>query len=226
MNNLILLLKAISVGLITGIILGIPLGPAVIESINRTVSINLRAGMEVAIGAVFADLTYILLINLGFKNLFYKNKYTESLFWIIAGLVLIIIALFSYKKTKKTTSIEKNNKCNKSYKKNKLLNTGFLRGYLITLTNPLTPTLWITLSGTLFMDWYKFGRLYYITFIACILLGMLFWFSMLNLLAYKGLKVLKQKNEGNILSLFLNIIILIIGVGFVVWGLIKFIKIL
>lgn len=226
MNNLILLLKAISVGLITGIILGIPLGPAVIESINRTVAINLKAGMEVAIGAVFADLTYILLINLGFKNLFYKSKYTEPLFWIIAGLILIIIALFSYKKTKKTTCIQKNNGCDGIYTKNKLLHIGFLRGYLITFTNPLTPTLWITLSGTLFMDWYKFGTLYYITFIACILLGMLLWFSILNLLAYKGLKVLKEKKNCNILSVFLNITILIIGIGFVIWGLIKFTKIL
>lgn len=211
MEHLITLLKAIIFGFATGFTVSIPLGPAGIESIKRTISISFKEGFTVSLGALSADFTYLILINCGLSNLLSKNKRTESVFWIVSGFVLLIIGYLSLKEKKHHLM---NTDASKFSKLNSL---PFLSGYLITFSNPLTPTLWITLSGTAIRAWYYVGTVYYYTFIISIVSGMIFWFFLLNFAAYKGKHVFNLTSTNKASSL-LKYLIIIIGAGFVVFG--------
>lgn len=218
MHNFFNILKAIFLGLATGFVVALPLGPAGIESVKRTMSNNLKEGVIVSLGAVTADMTYLLIINCGLSSILSKNKTTESFFWIISGLILCFIG---YKSLNNNKSVPTDTQNKYDLLFSKLSSAPFLAGFAITFTNPMTPSLWITLSGTVIKAW-QFNTLYYYTFILSILVGMISWFLLLNYLAFKGMKILTPSTS-NKTSMVLMLIISAIGVVFVIFGLIKLI---
>lgn len=214
MHNFYNLLKAILSGFFTGLAISIPLGPAGIESVKQTVSKGYRKGISVSLGALTADLTYFILINMGLANLVSKNKRTEALFWIISGVILSIIGYYSvrHKATEETED--------KPLRFSNLDSFPFVTGFLITFSNPMTPSLWLTLSGTVIRAWYYVNTLCYYTFLLFLAAGMVIWFILLNLFALKGLKLLNL-DKSHKTSLFLKLIILFIGIGFIIFGFVK-----
>lgn len=217
MYNLITLIKSVLFGFITGISISIPLGPSAIESINRTLSIGFKDGFLVSLGAIIADLTYLILMNCGLSNLFKLNKKCEGLFWIISGVILLILS-FKYMFYSKNTSNATGDKSKKHSRK-----FPFLSGYILTLCNPMTPALWLGMSGTILMSWKNLGYVYYYTFIISIFIAMIGWFTTLNLFALKGKKIAKS-NTSNKLSRIIDFILLFIGIIFIVLGFIKLSK--
>ena len=218
MHNFFNILKAIFLGLTTGFVVALPLGPAGIESVKRTMSNSLKEGFIVSLGAVAADMAYLLIINCGLSNILSKNNTTEAFFWIISGLILCFISYKSLNRNK-SIPVDSQNKYDQLF--SKLSSAPFLAGFAITFTNPMTPSLWITLSGTVIKAW-QFNTLYYYTFISSILLGMIGWFLLLNYLAFKGMKTLTPSTS-NKTSQFLMLIISVVGVIFVIFGLVKLI---
>lgn len=215
MFSLFSILKAICSGFFTGFVASIPLGPSGLESVNRSISSGFRSGFKVSLGAVFADITYIVLINLGLFNIFVNRPRFEGLFWIVSGLVLMLFTKLS-SKSKNSSNSTLADKLS-SYTSN-----GFLAGFLITFLNPTTPSLWIALSGTVLNLWRIRGRIFFIFSVLSMIIGSITWFCLLNVLASKGFKALKSnyaKNTSNILNYFL----LILGIIFVIWGGYKFI---
>lgn len=214
MLELINILKALIFGFATGLVISVPLGPAGIESVKRTISMGYRVGFVVSLGAISADLAYLLLINAGLSNLLAANKRTEALFWIVAGIILTIIGYVSYKNKKghKSSALS-------FFKNGSLGSMPFLTGFLITFTNPMTPSLWLTLSGTVIRAWYYVDLFSYYTFIFSILLGMIAWFALLNYFALKGKQILKPSS--NKVSFLFEYINLIIGIGFIIFGLFR-----
>ncbi|ERI90513.1 translocator protein, LysE family [Clostridiales bacterium oral taxon 876 str. F0540] len=211
MSQLIVIFKALFLGFATGILLSIPLGPAGIESVKRTVSKGYKQGLIVSLGAISADFTYLFIINAGLSSLLAANKRTESLFWIISGIILSIIGYISIKSHRAASNDMKH------IKTSKLSSMPFLAGFIITFSNPMTPSLWLTLSGTVIRAWYYVSLTAYYIFIFSIILGMVAWFSLLNYLALKGTKVLKP-GHFNATSKLLNYSIVVIGLGFVIFG--------
>lgn len=211
--NLFNILKSLISGYLTGLVISIPLGPSAIESVNRTISSGFKEGFMVSIGAISADMTYLILINYGILNILQRQKKTEALFWLFSGIILLIITRKSYRNNdNKLQDISNNNK-----------KISFLSGYMITLTNPMTLTLWLGLSGTALRAWQYVGKFYYYVFILSILFGMITWFFSLNLLALKGFKMLRNDHSKNV-SKLMNISIYVLGIGFIIFGLIQFIK--
>lgn len=219
MNNFFNIFKAITIGFITGLFISLPLGPAGIESVKRTLSKGLKSGLIVSFGAIAADLAYLVLINFGLKNLITKGSKTEALFWIISGIILIFINIFSVKEKNKSLCISKRSKM----VGDRFYGYGFMTGFLITFTNPLTPSLWFSLSGTVLLKWQKISSTCYYIFISSILLGMLTWFTLLNILALKGQKTISQNSTSKFSNL-LKWIILLLGVIFVILGSLKLIN--
>lgn len=210
MLNLFKLIKALIGGFTTGLIISIPLGPSAMESINRTLSKGIKDGFIVSLGAITADMSYLILINCGLSKLLRYNKTTESLFWIISGFILVLMQYSDLKRIK-TQNITKDTLHN-SYP--------FLSGFLLTFTNPMTPTLWLGLSGTIIKVWSNLGKIYYHSFIFSIFLGMVTWFAGLNYITYKGFKILKN-NDSTKTSTYMKYIILFLGIGFILFGLFK-----
>lgn len=214
MVSVFTIFKAIFFGFFTGFIASIPLGPSGLESISRSISKGFRAGFKVSLGAVSADIVYIIIINLGFLTIFTKNTRIHSLFWIVSGIVLIFSTKISFKSKSLDLKLEKSI--------NKHSSNGFLVGFLITFLNPTTPSLWIALSGTLFNVWKHQGRIFFIFSISSMIIGSITWFCFLNILGSRGLKKLNP-NYTNNATKFLDYILLILGVIFVVFGTYKFI---
>ncbi|MDF2883342.1 MAG: putative threonine efflux protein [Clostridiaceae bacterium] len=217
MDKFIDILKAILTGCFTGFVISIPLGPAGLESVKRTISDGYKEGFSVSIGALSADLAYLLLINGGLSNLLSKNRKTEALFWIFSGLILSSIGYLQIKAKSGIGGFKIN-----FFSNSKAKSMPFLAGFLITFSNPMTPSLWLTLSGTVIRAWYYVGPVFYYTFIISIIAGMVTWFAVLNLLALKGFKILNP-NVSKRTSIILQFSIFIIGITFVIFGIIKFI---
>lgn len=226
MNIFLVLIEAAIVGIVIGFLMSIPLGPSGIESVKRTISKGYLEGFRVSIGAVSADVFYILLINAGLLNILSRNKRTESLFWIISGLLLVIIGYNSMKNHFEEDSIVS------KYENKKSSSHPYITGFIMTATNPMTPSLWLTISSLwltvskiLFKSWYQIGKMSYYVFIVSIILGMVLWFALLNFLAYKGFNILSPSKSHKTIS-FLMWTIIVIGFGFIIWGMLRFFDIL
>ena len=206
--------KAILIGFFTGFIASIPLGPSGLESVNRSISHGFKEGFKVSLGAVSADITYILIINLGLFALLSRHRHFQSVFWIISGVILILFNKISFKDNSK--SVQKENYFSK------YTSSGFVTGYLITFINPTTPSLWIALSATVLSVWRGHGRLYFLFSICSMIIGSISWFCLLNILVSKGFKKLKG-NYSDTTSKLLNYFLIILGIIFIVLGVFKFI---
>jgi len=212
----ILIVKAILIGISTGFILSIPLGPSALESIRRTASRGFKEGFKVSLGSLSADVFYLLLINCGLANILSTNPKTEALFWIISGSILTFIGYNSIKhKNGNETFLSK-------FMKNlNLSSLPFLTGFFITVSNPMTPSIWLTLSGTVIRAWYYINTTCYYVFIISIIIGMILWFALLNFLALKGFNLL-GKNHSNKTVYLLMFGTVFTGLIFVIYGIYSF----
>lgn len=208
MLNIPDLFKAIVSGFTTGITICIPLGPSGIESIKRTAAFNFLEGFKVSLGAIAADISCMILINFGLAAIFLKSRRTEGVFWIISGILLMLFSAFSNEKreTQKEFSFK-----------------AFPTGFLITFLNPMTPALWIALTGTILNVWRSIGLTYYCIFIISLILGMISWFALLNYLALKGIRMLNNKTSGKA-SLILKYTLLALSFGFIIYGVYQFLS--
>ncbi|AIY83582.1 lysE type translocator family protein [Clostridium baratii str. Sullivan] len=199
------IIKAACIGLTTGIFASIPLGPAGLESVNRSISKGFRQGFKVSIGAIFADYLYLTIINLGLFSILDENYLYKGIFWVISGAVLILFAKHS-KDESSITRLLQNSKLG-----------GVLSGFLITFINPVTFSFWLAFSETVINFWRTNGTLFFYVAFLFMLLGSITWFSILNLLASRGLKLMK-KDVGGIASKLLTYVLYIIGICFIIYG--------
>ncbi|QUF83362.1 LysE family transporter [Clostridium butyricum] len=215
MFSLLTICKAIFIGFLTGFTASIPLGPSGLESVNRSMSKGFREGFKVSLGAVSADLLYIVIINLGLFTLLSKHHNFQSIFWIVSGVILILFNRLSFTDSKKKTD-SKN-------LLNKYTSNGFVTGFLITFVNPTTPSLWIALSTTVLSVWRYHGRIYFLTSVSSMMIGSITWFCLLNILVSKGVRKLKS-DYTKTTSKLLNYFLMILGISFIILGIFKFIK--
>ncbi|MGG7079546.1 LysE family translocator [Clostridium sardiniense] len=199
------IMRAGFIGFFTGLCASIPLGPAGLESINRSVSKGFWHGFKVSIGAVFADYTYLIIINLGLFRILEDNKTYKGVFWIISGIVLFLFAKHS-----------KNNTNSSKILNNPKLGE-FISGFIITFINPVTFSFWLAFSGTVVSIWRSDGRLFFYTSFLFMLIGSLTWFTILNILASKGLKLLK-KDIDKTASMLLTYVLYVISICFISYG--------
>ncbi|MFW2491872.1 LysE family transporter [Clostridium chromiireducens] len=214
MFSVINILQAILIGFFTGFMASIPLGPSGLESVSRSMSKGFKEGFKVSLGAVSADIIYIIIINLGLLTILTANPKFHSLFWIVSGFVLILANRISSKSKNTNSKLEKSIYSHAS--------NSFLTGFLITFLNPTTPSLWIALSGTIFNVWRHHGRIYFFFSISSMIIGSITWFCFLNILVSKGSKRLKPGFTNNT-SKILDHFLLILGIIFMIWGIYKFI---
>lgn len=217
MSSVIIIFKAIISGFVLGFLYSIPLGPSGIESVKRTISKGFKEGFKVSLGAIGADMTYLLLISRGFAGVFDKYKWAEALFWMISGVLLFFMGYHSIRNADKDSSSTP-----RFLRNSKYASMPFLAGYLMTVTNPMTPSLWIVFSSTIIRTWHSVSVTCYYSFILATFAGMITWFALLNLAALKGVKILKPSHSAKT-AILLMWIILLLGVAFNIFGVIKLI---
>lgn len=201
-------------GFFTGIVFAIPLGPAGMESIKKTLNYGLKEGLLVALGAVLSDAVDIILINIGLFNLLNENKRTEGIFFIICGVLIIFFAYDDFKKSKDKKDVNVN----------KFESLPVLKGFIIAFTNPMTHSFWLTISGTLIHKFRNSGSFNYYLFLLFIIIGMFGWFVILNIAALKGVKRFTTDKNNKSFDKIVILILLLLGIGFIFFGFCKFFR--
>lgn len=214
MFSVFTIFKAIFWGFFIGFVASIPLGPSGLESVSRSITKGFREGFKVSLGAVSADIVYIIIINLGLLTFFTKSPKSYSLFWIISGIVLIISTKISLNSKHEDLSLDKSSFRHAS--------NGFLTGFFITFLNPTTPSLWIALSGTVFNVWRHSGRIFFMLSISSMIIGSITWFCFLNILVSRGVKKLNPKFTTGTTKL-LDYFLFALGIIFIILGIYRFI---
>jgi threonine/homoserine/homoserine lactone efflux protein len=208
-----LILKAIYIGLFTGIVIALPTGPAGIESVRWTVSKGLKYGILVVAGAMIADVIDVVLINFGVLEFMETNKFFEILFWELSGIIIFYVG-FKAIKNKDAHILDKDNS------KLEQSSSALFTGFIISISNPMTHFVWLTLSGTALRLWRGYGCVVYFIFLFCLILGMFITLVVLNLLAWHSKKIIAPKNSGK-LDRIIAFIMIAVGIVFSVRGLYK-----
>lgn len=219
--NYILLIRAIYTGLITGIVIAIPMGPAGFESVRWTISKGLKQGVRVAAGSLIADAIDVMLINFGLLELIETNRLLEIFFWEISGIIIFYIGYRAIKKNKKDVAERENEEIQRieeDIKKSRAVFTGFI----VNFSNPMTHFFWLTLSSTVIRIWRSHGRLVYFMFAVFMLCGMFLSLWTINYLASHGKKFAAPKVSGKLTNI-LTYVILFFGIGFFANGIYKLI---
>jgi threonine/homoserine/homoserine lactone efflux protein len=217
MNTFTIVIKAIFTGMITGIVVSMPLGPTALESVKRTISKGFKEGFFVSLGAVSGDAFDLILINFGLFNILSASRRSAAIFWIISGAILTFMGYRAIKRIRHGQSAEFDSEL---FKKKDTRSMPFLAGFFMALSNPMNHSLWITLSGTVIRVWEHMGRIPYYTFMFSILFGAISWFMLLNLFVLKGHRKISMKSSHNI-SKVMMLIILVIGIAFILFGFYK-----
>lgn len=204
-------IKDIIFAFLTGFIAAIPLGPSGIEAISQCINYGFKEGIKVSLGAVMADLLYIIVINFGLLNILYESNKVYGMFWIILGLFLIILNVLTNNENGKMPlpKIRSKYRC-----------SGFFSGFLITFINPTTISLWIFFSGTIFPKWRLNGQLYFLIIILFMICGSMTWFILLNLLVCKGISFVQVTSKSST-SKILRYIMFMLGIIFIFIGSLK-----
>lgn len=217
MNGLyILFVKALVVGLTTGIVIAIPIGPSGIESVRWTMSRGFRQGIWVAVGSVIADTLDVVLINFGLLSWIETYKLLEALFWIISGIVTFYIG-YRAVKSGRNYNLDKEEKL---LEENKVTSHPVFTGFIISITYPMTHFSWLTFSTTFIRYWRSLGRMPYITFVVSMLSGIFICLTCINLLAAKGRKIGNGKRSEKFTGM-LAYGIAALGVSFIIFGLFR-----
>lgn len=214
--NYILLLRAIYIGLFTGIAIAIPMGPAGFESVRWTISKGFKQGIKVAAGSLIADAIDVILINFGLLELIEINKLLEVFFWVISGVIIFYIGAKALKKISKDNL----DKENEMQEENKANSPAVFTGFIVNFSNPMTHLFWLTLSSTVIRIWRSYGRFVYFIFAVFMLSGMFISLFFINFLASRGKKFTAPKVSGKLENL-LSYVISAFGIGFIVNGIYK-----
>ncbi len=219
-NSYALIIKAIYTGLITGIIIAIPMGPAGIESVRWTINKGLRFGIMIAAGSLIADAIDVMLINFGLLELLKTNKLLEVFFWMLSGVIIFCVGYRAIRKGREDKEKEENEG---SEEKKEEKHMPLLTGFIINATNPMTHFFWLTLSTTVIKVWRNYGKLVYFIFAVTMLTGMFISLVAINFAASRGKKIATPKLSGKF-SILLEYGIAAFGIGFFTYGLYVLIK--
>lgn len=126
-------------GLLIGWGVAIPIGPMNLEIIRRNLTLGIRSGLSFGFGIISADLTYLLLLNLGVLVVLAQNHRIMLPVGIIGSLILLWFAVKTLKMQpgsfKKTSSVPQP------------LWRQMFDGYILTVLSPFTILFWASMSS-------------------------------------------------------------------------------
>jgi L-lysine exporter family protein LysE/ArgO len=126
-------------GLLIGWGVAVPIGPMNLEIIRRNLSFGLRYGLSFGTGIVSADLSYLLLLNLGILTVLAHHPMMLTPIALAGSVILFWFGL----KTLRMPPLSIHN--NPAFKQ--LISQHIRDGYLLTLLSPFTILFWASMSS-------------------------------------------------------------------------------
>lgn len=196
------ILSFLSSGLLTGLILSVPIGPANILCLEKTLKSGSFAGFMTGAGATFGDFLFVIaaitgLVVVGDINLdnTYLARTIGVVFLLVFGCLSILKGYSDFKDTHKSLFAIDNNTRHRKHTKMAL--SGFFSSFVLTVTNPLTPVGVVSAVATVGLGGGIFNqdlRLSIIFFASGILVGSLGWWLCLTMIAKKCAKKITSRS--------------------------------
>ncbi|SER61750.1 Threonine/homoserine/homoserine lactone efflux protein [Gracilibacillus ureilyticus] len=150
-----------------GLSLAAPIGPLNAAQINQGIKNGFLHSWTIAIGALFAEMFFILAVFLGLVH-FLETPFVKTFLWSFGAFVLFYTGIESIYSSQK---IEMNH----DREKDSLLKT-FTSGFLITISNPLSILFWLGIYGSVLANTInKYDHLHLLLYTFAIILGLIIW---------------------------------------------------
>ncbi len=126
-------------GLLIGWGVAIPIGPMNLEIIRRNLRFGLPAGLSFGLGIISADLSYLLLLNLGFLTVLIHTPVIMLPISLGGALILIWFGIKTLRMPAPTLAVKQS--------PSEPLWKNTRDGYLLTLLSPFTILFWASMSS-------------------------------------------------------------------------------
>ncbi|WP_068620254.1 LysE family transporter [Paenibacillus tuaregi] len=153
--------------LMLGLSLSAPIGPINAAQLDRGIRGGFWPAWLLGLGAVIADIIYILLVYFGVVH-FVNTPFMKSFLWLFGFFVLLYIGIESLITAQKITLQE-----NRSAES---LSKSFVAGFFMSLSNPVSILFWLGIYGSLLAETAAtYGPKDLLIFSAAVLSGVLLW---------------------------------------------------
>ena len=129
-------------GFVLGLGAAVPLGPINILIMNAALSNN-KKGTAIGLGAMSADITYLVLLLFGLIN-FLNYPIVLDTIGILGSLFLLYLGYLIYKGRNSDVETKKEDSDFSSHKSYLKL---YASGYILTFLNPYTIAFWVSVAG-------------------------------------------------------------------------------
>ncbi|WP_412175796.1 LysE family transporter [Campylobacter sp. CNRCH_2007_0968H] len=132
------MLEVILQGIVLGMGVSVPFGPVNILILNTALS-SFKNAFCVGLGALSADILFLILINLELLS-FANNEFFYKILAVFGFFFLSFMVFLMLRKTRKVDL----NKVNKTHPLK-----GFSKGFFLNVTNPYVIGFWVSVAGLL-----------------------------------------------------------------------------
>ncbi|MGN7310874.1 LysE family transporter [Alkalicoccobacillus gibsonii] len=170
-----------------GISLAAPIGPVNAAQIEKGLRGGFFHSWFVGIGAMIADLLYMLIVFLGVSH-FLEIEGVKVFLWLFGAFVLAYTGVESLKTGAKEASGTRHSVINES------LTQSFWSGFLISVTNPLTILFWLGIYGSVLaktVTLYEINQIW--LYSAAIFVGIAAWDIVVAVLSSTARRFVNQK---------------------------------
>lgn len=153
--------------ILLGISLSAPIGPINAAQINKGIHHGFLRSWMVGIGAMFADVLFMLLIYFGLAQ-FLTTPYMKAFLWLFGFFVLLYTGIESILTSKKGLAIGNASK--------ESVSKSFRSGFFMALSNPLNILFWLGIYGSVLAKTSKsFSDIQLLIYSGGIFIGILLW---------------------------------------------------
>lgn len=152
---------------ILGLSLSAPIGPINAAQLDRGIKKGFWHSWLFGLGAVLADILYMVLVYLGVVH-FLSTPFMQTFLWLFGAFVLIYTGIESLINAGKVNISTK--------KKDESLIANLFSGFLMSLSNPMTILFWLGIYGSVLVKTASdHGKSDLFVFSTAIIIGVLIW---------------------------------------------------
>jgi len=174
-------------GIITGLLVSVPLGPIGILVIQRTLNKGRMSGFVSGLGATVADMIFALIAGLGLSIIINFIRDKQIFFQIAGGLFVLYIGLrIFYTNPVKALRLQRVNKT--------MLSQDFVSVFLLTLSNPMAIFIFLAIMAAINIADEKMNLFQLSILLAGIFTGAALWWFTLSTIANRFRKKIRLRS--------------------------------
>jgi L-lysine exporter family protein LysE/ArgO len=166
-------------GFLLGLGAALPLGPINILIMHRALQ-SYGSALFIGFGAMSADVTYLLLILLGFAT-FFENPTIITVLGVFGSLFLLYMGLMVFQGRFKRIEAQKSVVKQNVFK-------SYFQGLVLTLLNPYTVVFWLSVAGLIAAK-----NLHLFSTLAGMLCAILLWVTLMPYIVHRSKHKLSSK---------------------------------